>query len=124
MTTVLVADDEPTITEFLRGLLEDEGYTVRTAFGPAVLTLAHEAQPALVLLDVNMPGMDGVEVARRLRTDPRTAHIPIVLMSTMGSLHARTDGLVVERILTKPFSLDTLLACVAELAGPPPARDG
>ena len=124
MTVVLVADDEPTITAFLQEVLEDEGYTVRTAYGAAVLLLVQEEPPSLILLDVNMPGMDGIQIVNHLRADSRTAEIPIVLMSAMRHLHARTQDLAVDRVLTKPFDLVTLLTCVAELAGPPSPHNG
>lgn len=120
-TTVLIADDDPGISNLLVLLLEEEGYMVRASYGAQVLALAVSVQPALILLDVNMPGMDGFEVARRLRSDPRTRHIPIVLMSAMRHLAARAPVLV-EGVLPKPFELDALLAYVKDLAGPPAAK--
>ncbi len=119
MIHILVADDEPMIRRFVQDLLEDEGYVVHTAVGRDVLPTAQAVQPALILLDVNMPGLDGITVARHLRADPRTRHIPIVLMSAMHQLQQRAQGVQVERVLPKPFALSTLLACVADLAGPP-----
>lgn len=120
-TTVLIADDDPGITDLLVLLLEEEGYTVRTGYGAQVLPLAASVQPALILLDVNMPGMDGFEVAGRLRSDARTRHIPIVLMSAMRHLAARAPA-TVQGVLPKPFAIDDLLAHVERLAGRPAAE--
>jgi two-component system alkaline phosphatase synthesis response regulator PhoP len=78
---ILVVDDDPDIVEMLHCLLHDAGYEVATADDGAALPLAHERQPRVILLDILMPGMDGVEVSRRLRADPATAPIPIIAMS-------------------------------------------
>ncbi len=78
---VLVVDDDAAIVELLEMALEDEGYHVHATCGAAALQLAHDLQPAVILLDVSMPGMDGIEVSQRLRADPATAHIPIIVMS-------------------------------------------
>jgi CheY-like chemotaxis protein len=62
---ILVVDDDPDIVEVLRCLLHDAGYEVAVADGDAALSLAQERQPHLILLDIRMPGMDGVEVSQR-----------------------------------------------------------
>src|SRR5690348_17554431 len=79
--TVLVVDDDPSIIALIETALADEGYQVMAAVGAGALTVAHDRQPDLILLDIMMPGMDGVEVSQRLRTDETTASIPIVAMS-------------------------------------------
>ncbi len=119
MTRILVADDDPTIRSFIQYLLEEEGYVVSVAVGREVLASAQAVPPALILLDVNMPSMDGITITRHLRANPHTRHIPIVLMSAMHQLHERVREVRVERVLSKPFELGMLLACVRELAGPP-----
>jgi CheY-like chemotaxis protein len=73
---ILVVDDDPDIAEVLCCLLHDAGYEVLTAEVGAALPLAPERQPHVILLDLLMPGMDGVEMSRRLQADPTTAPIP------------------------------------------------
>lgn len=80
--TVLVVDDDPTMVRLASKLLLNDGYKVLQALnGSQALALAEEHLPDCVLLDVLMPDIDGREVARRLRQDPRTAKIPIVFMT-------------------------------------------
>src|SRR5919197_5985809 len=81
MRTVLVVDDDPSITEFVEMALEDAGYQVLAAVGGAALQVAHDRHPDVILLDIMMPGMDGVEVSQYLQTDPATADIPPLVMS-------------------------------------------
>src|SRR5207248_1633008 len=81
-------DDDPAIVCFLREALEDEGYEVVTTVDGEALPLAHDLHPSVILLDAAMPGMDGLEVSRRLRADPVTALIPIVAMSAQQDLEA------------------------------------
>jgi CheY-like chemotaxis protein len=75
---VLVVDDDAMIVELLETALEDEGYHVFATVSAAALQLAHDLQPAVILLDINMPGMDGIEISQRLRDDPATERIPII----------------------------------------------
>src|ERR671930_143296 len=106
---ILVVDDDPDIVEVLRCLLHDAGYEVATADDGAALPLAHKRLPHLILLDILMPGMDGVEMSRRLRADPATAHIPIIALSATPQW---LPALPVNDRLTKPFKLGHLLAKV------------
>jgi two-component system, cell cycle response regulator len=115
--TVFVADDNPSILQGLERALRATGYTVRTATsGTAVLELleAAAAPPDLVLLDVMMPGVSGLDVLRRLRMDPRWMDVPVVLITATNDgalpVSALRDGAV--DFLTKPFRLDELLARV------------
>jgi len=119
MTTqrcVLVVDDDAAIVDFLETALEDEGYQVRAAVGADALSLARTLQPAVILLDINMPGMDGIEVSRRLRDNPATAHIPIIVMSAQDRLRTTGPLLPVNDRLPKPFDLAALYATVARWA--------
>ncbi len=114
--TVLVVDDDPSIVDFLETALEDEGYIVRAAVNGAALPLARQLQPDVILLDIMMPGMDGVEVSRRLRADPVTAGIPIVVMSAQDRLRATSGTMLVDDRLPKPFDLDRLYKTVGRWA--------
>src|SRR5512134_2610279 len=79
---VLIVDDVPDNLSVLHDALDESGYTVLVAtHGEAALASAAQALPDIVLLDAMMPGMDGFEVARRLKAAPQTAHIPIIFMT-------------------------------------------
>jgi CheY-like chemotaxis protein len=107
---ILVVDDDPDIAEVLRWALHDAGYEVATADYSAALSLAHERQPHLILLDILMPDIEGMEMSRRLRADPVTAPIPIIAMSATPQW---LPVLPVNDRLTKPFKLVQVLAKVA-----------
>ena len=88
--------------------------------GPGIpgVRRAREVQPDLILLDIMMPGMDGVEVSRRLRADPTTAPIPIVDMSAHRRLQATAGVMAANDRLPKPFNLDDLYATVERWLSP------
>ena len=111
--TVLVVDDDPSITEFVEMALEDEGYEVLAAVGGAALQIAHDRHPDVILLDIMMPEMDGVEVSQHLHTDPVTADIPIVVMSAHERLQTLAGRMSADDELPKPFECQDLYATVA-----------
>ena len=119
MTTVLVVDDEFDILEALKGILELEGYRVLAAQnGAQALRAMQEASPDLVLADLMMPVMDGLELLKAARADPRLAKVPVVLMSALRPKVAQSEyGW--RAFLQKPFDLDALLALVKEHGGAP-----
>jgi DNA-binding response OmpR family regulator len=116
--TVLVVDDDPDIQEIVAVALEEEGYRVVRAEGGASIPIAILEQPEVVLLDLNMPGMDGTTVSQRLRGDPATRHIPIVIMSAAGSKAVGPD-LISDDWLFKPFDLTDLYAVVERMVDRP-----
>ena len=119
--TVLVVDDEPSIVELIAEVLEEAGYRVLTARNArTALAIARREQPALVLTDRNMPGIDGVAFVRHLRTSAMTARIPVVIMSSTRP-DLETTGDV--PFLAKPFDLDDMLTAVATYAGPPAEQE-
>jgi len=111
--TVLVVDDDPSIIALVEMALEDQGYVVLSAVNGAALGLARDRRPDLILLDILMPGMDGMEVSQRLRADPATAGIPIIAMSAQDRLHATSSLMPVNERLPKPFEIAGLYAAVA-----------
>ena len=118
MTTILVADDEVPIVELVRFTLEDDHVQVVGAFdGVAALELAGAVRPDLVLLDVQMPHLGGLEVCRRLRQTPECAHTRIVILSAAAQDEDRARGMAAgaDEYLTKPFSPLRLLSLVRSL---------
>ena len=101
----MVVDDDPVIVNLLQVNFEIEGYDVLTATGgEAGLAQAHHGHPDVIVLDVMMPGMDGLEVARRLREDDDTRNIPIILLSAKAQTADIQSGLAVaDDYVTKPF---------------------
>ena len=117
---ILIVEDEPGLAEVLTDLLGDEGYaTAVSVDGAAALAAVVGDLPALILLDVMMPGMDGPEVCRRLKADPRTARVPVVFLTALPpeTLAARLGDCPHEGVLPKPFTLDSVLAVVRRHLG-------
>ncbi|HXC01529.1 MAG TPA: response regulator [Opitutaceae bacterium] len=113
--TILVVDDTLANRETLRELLATEDYQlVEVADGPTALRLATETLPDLVLLDVIMPGMDGYEVCRRLRADPRLAEVPVIIVTALDDQASRIAGLEAgaDDFVTIPFNRAELRARV------------
>lgn len=108
---ILVVDDEAAIRNLLHDLLGDEGYTVSTASnGRVALAMVTQEQPDLILMDVMMPELDGVETLRLLRAGPHSAAVPVILMSAAAYLTPDSaDGMA---FISKPFNLDHVLAVV------------
>ncbi len=113
---VLIVDDVPDNLAMLHDALDESGYTVLVATsGEAALQRAAQAMPDIVLLDAMMPGMDGFEVARRLKADAATAHIPIVFMTGLTDTEYLVAALEVGGVdyVTKPIKPKEVLARMA-----------
>jgi CheY-like chemotaxis protein len=118
--TVLSIEDQPDIRRLIRMTLEFKGLDVIEACeGEEGVRLARERLPDLILMDVMMPGMDGLTAARILAEDPKVAHIPIVILSALGRTSDIDAGLEtgVRAYLVKPFSPWELLSLVDQLTG-------
>ena len=118
MSTVLIVDDEPAILELVRFTLEDDQVRVlEAADGRAALEIARAERPALILLDVRMPQLDGVEVCRQLRADPALRSTRIVMLTAADQEADRARGLAAgaDEYLSKPFSPLALLALVRSI---------
>ena len=110
---ILVVDDEADTLELLRVLLESEGYAVETApDGPTALEKVKAAAPDLVLLDVMMQGMDGLEVCDHLRFDAATRDVPIIFLTAKHDpyLKSRASILDAYAYIEKPFAPEEILA--------------
>ncbi|MGN6574315.1 MAG: response regulator transcription factor [Nocardioides sp.] len=115
---VLVVDDSPVIRDLIAVNLELEGFVVDLAEdGEAALEAVGRSRPDLVTLDVVMPRLGGFETATRLRADPSTAHIPIVIVTARASAadFERGEEIGVDGYLTKPFEPAELVALVSRL---------
>ncbi len=115
---VLVVDDIPANVKLLEARLGAEYFDVVTALsGEAALAACAQTPPDIVLLDVMMPGMDGFEVCRRLKADPRTVHVPVVMVTALDQISDRVKGLEAgaDDFLTKPVNDTALVTRVKSL---------
>ena len=110
-TTVLVVDDDPSINDLLKTILEAEGWkTISAIDGDKAIKSFHENLPDIIILDINMPGIDGIEVCRHIaNTSPS---VPIVMLSALSDLanKVRCLGLGANDYITKPFQPEELIA--------------
>lgn len=113
--TILIVDDEAANRELMEAVLSEAGYRVAQAeAGPAALAQATAAAPDLVLLDLMMPGMNGFEVCQRLKHDPATASVPVIVVTALGQIRSKEAALTsgADDFLTKPVGIEDLLARV------------
>src|SRR6187431_2079061 len=119
--TILIADDSSDIRKIMRFLLNDLGFAVvEAADGNEAVRLARQCQPALILLDLCMPGIDGWEVATQLRADPALEEVPILAMTAynvssaiLAALHAGC-----QQVVAKPFDLHDISRKITALMLP------
>lgn len=130
---ILVVDDQAEIREMTTMILTGGGYAVDSAgSGPEALSAVRAAPYDLVLLDINMPGMDGWETLRLLRADDETAAPTVAMFSVKGEVRDKVHGLQAGAVdyITKPFGVEEILRRVARLIarrgeeGPSPAAPG
>lgn len=117
--TVLVVDDEPDLLEIVAYNFRQDGHDVVTASnGPEALRLVKARLPDVVVLDVMMPGLSGLEVARRMRSQTETASIPIVMLTARAEERQELEGLDAgaDDYISKPFSMEVLIARVKAVA--------
>jgi DNA-binding response OmpR family regulator len=115
MSTILIVEDERNLCDLIRDNLQEQGYQVLQALdGPSALAMAKDAVPDLVILDIMLPGMDGLEVCRRLR---QGSIVPILMLTARAEEIDRVLGLELgaDDYLTKPFSMRELKARVRAL---------
>lgn len=125
--TILVVDDEVGIVDVLIAVLTDAGYRAAgAANGQEALAKVEECHPQLVVLDLEMPVLDGAETLRALRASTAGARLPVVVMSGLTESIVKRRCKSHQAFLRKPFTLDDLLGVVARLlkpgGGPPRAR--
>jgi phosphate regulon transcriptional regulator PhoB len=108
MSKILIVEDDPDIRELLRFNLEKAGYTLFLAEdGEKALTLARKHSPDIILLDLMLPGVDGLEVCRTLKKDPELQRLPVIMVTAKGEEMDRVVGLELgaDDYVVKPFSL-------------------
>lgn len=118
MTKILVVDDDLAINELIKINLELQGYEVLQAFnGTEGFALAKQEEPALVVLDVMMPEVDGFTVAKRIRQCEEIADTPIIMLTALSELNDKVSGfnIGVDDYLTKPFEIEELIVRVRAL---------
>ncbi len=115
---ILVIDDDTSINELIKVNLELAGYTVFQAYdGIKGFALAKQELPSLIVLDVMMPEVDGFTVAKRIRENPETKNIPIIMLTALSQLNDKINGfnIGVDDYLVKPFEIEELLVRVRAL---------
>ena len=118
MFKILVVDDDPNLRVLLRQMLELRGFEVVDAEdGEDALNVVAEAKPDAVVLDVMMPIMDGITVCKRLRSQPETAQLPIIMLSGKASQEAVEEGLQAgaNKYLCKPIPMAELIEHVRDV---------
>jgi CheY-like chemotaxis protein len=113
--TILVCDDEPSLRELVRAVLGPRYSFVEADDGPRALALARELHPDLIVLDLMLPGMSGLEVLDVLRGDPELGAVPVIVVTAWS--HAEATALVAgaDRFVPKPFDPEALETAVEEL---------
>jgi len=118
--TIMVVDDNPDIITIVKTILEGKGYTVASAYsGPELLNLLDEQKPDLIVLDIMMPQMDGLEVLTRLKGTPETSSIPVILLTAKVQYEDVLGGykLGADYYITKPFTSTQLINGINLLLG-------
>lgn len=117
LATVLIVDDNDDMRRYLRTLLLDRYYVLEASDGQSSWKLARESVPDLVISDVMMPVMDGLTFCAKLKADPLTSHIPVILLTARSTEQQQAEGLSqgADAYLTKPFSAEVLIAHIVSL---------
>lgn len=117
---VLLIEDEPNITEAIRFILSRDGCDVTAlADGAGAIAAVHAAKPDLVILDLMLPGVSGLEILAQLRADPATKTLPVMMLTAKGQGRDReaAERAGASHFMTKPFSNDDMRAAVRALTG-------
>ena len=115
--TILIVDDNADMRRYLRTLLSDKYYIIEASDGANGLALANESIPDLIVSDVMMPVMDGLSFCRKIKEEPMTSHIPVILLTARSAESQQVEGLGsgADAYMTKPFSSQLLLARIDNL---------
>ncbi len=123
--TIVVIDDDLAIVEIVCELLADEDMRpVPCRVAKEALACLHQAKPHLVLLDLQMPGLDGIDIFHLMRADPALTAVPVIFLTANAHLlRLRVPGYpaMAAALLPKPFHVVTLLTLIEQMLGPPPS---
>lgn len=122
LNKVLVVDDEKNVRDLLQSFLTTTGYeTVLASNGEQAIELAISESPHAILLDVKMPGIDGIETCRKLRAEKKTRFIPIIMVTGFGTNKKEATNAGADDLINKPFNLTDLalrlksILCIGDL---------
>lgn len=117
LSTIMIIDDNDDMRRYLRTLLADKFYVLEAADGQSGLKLARESVPDLVVSDVMMPVMDGLQLCKQMKEDPITSHIPVILLTARSTDTQQMEGFEhgADAYLTKPFNADLLIVRIYNL---------
>jgi CheY-like chemotaxis protein len=113
--TILVCDDDPSLRELVRAVLGPSYRFIEAADGTEALVLAGELRPDLIVLDVMLPGLSGIEVLEVLKTDEGLSSIPVVVITAWSHAEMEAQLAGADRFVSKPFDPDVLSNAVEEL---------
>ncbi len=113
--TILVCDDDPSLRELVRAVLGPRYRFVEAADGVEALALAREDRPDLIVLDVMLPGLSGIEVLEQLRDDAALRSLPVVVITAWSHAEVEAHVAGADRFVSKPFDPDLLSAAVEEM---------
>ena len=117
---IMVVDDDQHTALYMADMLRMLGHTVLTLYTPrSAMRQLNEAVPDVIFIDINLPGIDGLEVCRYLRRDPTTSHVPIIVVSANGEVTYRKAAAAAgaDQYLVKPVMLEDLGRALAQVAG-------
>jgi CheY-like chemotaxis protein len=109
---ILVVDDDESILEVIQLVLEGEGYFVEASLNGGCFQNIAEDLPSLILLDVQLSGEDGREICKRLKSDAKTAHVPVIMLTAHSDASELADKSGADDFLEKPFDVDVLIEIV------------
>ena len=115
VATILVCDDDPSLRELVRAVLGSEYRFIEAADGTEALTAARELAPDLIVLDVMLPGLSGIEVLETIRSDPKLKDMLVVVITAWSHAEVEAQVAGADRFVPKPFDPDELSNVVAEL---------
>lgn len=120
MLKVLIVDDNVSIVKVTRILLEREGFSVQSADDEQCFVIAAEWNPSVILMDVRLVDLDGVEATLRLKSNPATGHIPVILVTADSNAAELVEHATADDLLIKPFSNKDLIERIRQHGGVEP----